>query len=278
MRAYVDMIRRTRVPIVRHQHFGMEEGTVFVLGVQAWRCGTDAGVTATPVDLDRAAASVARALEPAGSLQAWKRAANLYARPGQEAMAFALFTGFGALLLRLTDVPGFLVHLVAPSVGTGRSAVLDITAAIWGNPRWLVEFAPGSKKIGPTHNALMAQLGALHHLPLMLDMIMLGRKDDVSALVQALVSGQEKDRMTASLDVLHGLRWRSIYLSSANGSLRAMAGGRTGCWKSTCRLSTVGTTRGWTISLLQHLRRKTTDMPGKSTCGGWSSTRQSLPP
>lgn len=219
MRAYIDQIRQVQKPVAQHVRFGSTADGAFVSGNRMFR-NTPAGVEVVPVRLARTAASMARWLEPAGTLDAWRSAANLYAKPGLEPMAFALFTAFGAPLLHFTESPGFLVHLVGES-GTGKTSLQRIAAAVWGNPQLLMKHAPTSK-YGSTRNALMAELGVLHNLPLMFDEIALTQPEEVFPLLHALASGQEKDRMTATLDVTQGHTWQSIYLSSANRSLRAM--------------------------------------------------------
>jgi hypothetical protein len=220
MRAYVEQIRRVRAPVAHHARFGWTADDAFVLGARVYRAGAKGGIEVHPVRLERTASSMTHALEPAGSLADWKRAANLYARPGQQALAFAFFTTFGAPLLRFTECPGFLVHLTGES-GTGKTSLQRIAAAAWGNPQALMQHAPTSK-YGSTRNALMAELGVLHNVPLMFDEVSLVRDEETFPLLHSLASGQEKDRMSAALDVRQGHAWQSVYLSSANRSMRAM--------------------------------------------------------
>lgn len=208
---------------MQHMGYGTTEGGGFVLGGQLCRRDAHGCVAFAPASLDRTAASMAHLLKPAGTLDNWKRAANLYARPGEEPMAFVVLTGFAAPLLHFTDTSGLLVHLCGES-GTGKSTVMATTAAIWGNPKALVQHAPTSK-YGSTHNALMAELGVLHNLPLMFDELPLTRPEGVFRLLHALVSGYERNRMSPSLDLKPGRTWQSVYLSAARCPLRTLAAG-----------------------------------------------------
>lgn len=228
MRAYVEQVRRTTAPVRQSPHFGWASGDAMIAGRYAWQPGAEQGdgggqVRALPIRLEGTAASVAGLLEPAGTLEDWKRAANLYARPGAERMAFVLFSGFAAPLLHFTDAPGFLVHLTGES-GAGKTSLMRIAAAIWGNPQELVLHAPTSK-FGDTRNALMAKIGVMHNLPLMFDELAMTQPEEVFPLVHALASGHERNRMTSTLDLKQGNTWKSIYVSAANRSLRTMLEG-----------------------------------------------------
>lgn len=220
MKAYVDLINRTRAAVTQHVHYGYASPSLFVHGPWGWELGADGEVR-----LDTLAASLAPALQASGTLEKWKQAANLYARPGMELMAFGLFTGFGAPLLHFTECAGFLVHLYGES-GAGKTALQRIVASQWGNPKTLMEHAPVSK-YGSTHNAFMSKLGTLHNIPVMIDEFSLAADEEIFPLVHALASGEEKDRMTSALKMREGHTWQSIYLSSANRSLRRMLDGHT---------------------------------------------------
>ncbi|RQH06612.1 DUF927 domain-containing protein [Paraburkholderia dinghuensis] len=228
MRAYVRQIRRRNHPVPQYAHEGWVSADTFTTGTNMYTAVTPAGdtparVEITPVRLTRTAAGVARWLTTAGLLENWKRAANLYAKPGQEAMAFALFTAFGAPLLHFTDCAGLLVHLCGES-GTGKTSVMCIAAAIWGQPGALVAHAPLTP-YGNTRNALMATLGVLRNIPLMFDEVAMTKPEEVFPLLLALASGKERDRMTSALDLSQGRFWQSVYLSAGNRSLRDMLTG-----------------------------------------------------
>ncbi|POR53595.1 uncharacterized protein DUF927 [Paraburkholderia eburnea] len=100
MKAYMNQVRQARAAVVLLEREGWAGDGTFVLKENQFIARTGdtpdgPNLEIVPGRLTPTAASIARMLEPKGELAKWKQAANLYAKPGQEAMAFLLFAGMG---------------------------------------------------------------------------------------------------------------------------------------------------------------------------------------
>ena len=75
-----------------------------------------------------------------------------------EARAFAFFMGFGSLLMRFTNLDGFLLNLLSRESGSGKTTVLHAINSIYGRPKELL-MSPKD-----TYNFRMQRLGTLQNL------------------------------------------------------------------------------------------------------------------
>jgi hypothetical protein len=78
---------------------------------------------------------IAGKLVTKGSMEKWKEAFNMYARPGLEPHAFAALTAFGSPLLKFTGLEGAIINVIHPESGSGKSTALFMCNSVYGEPK-----------------------------------------------------------------------------------------------------------------------------------------------
>lgn len=124
-----------------------------------------------------------------GDFHVWKNTINAYARPGMECRAFAFFMGFGTLLMKFTNLDGFLLNLVSRESGSGKTTILQAINSIYGRPKELL-LSPKD-----TYNARMSRLGVMQSFAVTMDEITNMPADQMSNQVYDVTSGRGKNRM-----------------------------------------------------------------------------------
>lgn len=209
---WVDTLARQRKADVSRKQFGWidDELTGFALGgmvIHADRVENNPPSSRT--------APYFKLFEPKGTLQGWKKTIDFFNRPGFEAYQYALGTGFGAVLSRMTALQGSLLHFYSKESGFGKTTTLSIGASIWGNPKDFVRAAED------THNSTMLFAETWKDLPVYIDELTNIDGKAASKLVYQITGGKQRDRMQASAN---GSRWRgepwsTIFVTSANTSI-----------------------------------------------------------
>ena len=165
-----------------------EDGTSFVIGdTEIMSDGTEARTAASPF-----VRNIAKLLRPEGSYDLWKEAANALNEPGFEMQAFALMTGFGSPLMRLTSTSGVVVCFTGKS-GGAKTGSLYAAASIFGNPKELSVF-------DATENGMIGRYLGLHNILLGCDEVTNNRADRLSNLIHRISHGKAKIRMQASVN------------------------------------------------------------------------------
>lgn len=124
-----------------------------------------------------------------GDFHVWKDTINIYGREGMEYRAFALFMGFGTMLMKFTSLDGFLLNLVSRESGSGKTTILQAINSIYGRPKELL-LAPKD-----TYNSRMNRLGVMQNLAVTMDEITNMPPDQMSQQVYDVTSGRGKNRM-----------------------------------------------------------------------------------
>jgi hypothetical protein len=124
-----------------------------------------------------------------GDFHVWKETINAYARPGMECRAFAFFMGFGTLLMKFTNLDGFLLNLVSRESGSGKTTILQAINSIYGRPKELL-LSPKD-----TYNSRMSRLGVMQSFAVTMDEITNMPADQMSNQVYDVTSGRGKNRL-----------------------------------------------------------------------------------
>jgi len=161
---------------------------------------------------------LAECFRPMGTLEEWRKAANFYARPGQEAKAFALFAAFGSPLLSMFDsatIRGALINLISTESGTGKTTCLLMLNSIWGNPSGLL------MQQQDTPLAKFQRLGMLNSIHATVDEITTMPEKDLSAFMFATTTGRGRHRMESQSNRLriNNTSWCNITFASSNRSI-----------------------------------------------------------
>lgn len=190
--------------------FGWTEDKTFILG--------DREITPNEVKYSPPANSILNTcamLTKKGELSEWKSVVNFYNNAGMEAQAFALFLGFGSILMPFTQIRGGIVNLMSPGSGTGKSTVQMAINSIWGHPYDLL------MNSDDTYNATIHRFGVLNNLPATIDEITNLREEMVSQLAYAITQGRGKNRMESQRNEerINHTFWRLLAITSSNSSL-----------------------------------------------------------
>lgn len=197
----------------RNQMGWTAEGNAFVIG--------EAEYTARSVVLAPASTGLrelAPLLTQKGSLEAWSNIANFYARPGMEAHALALFTGFGAPLLRLVggmEVKGAVLNLMSNKSGTGKTTAQMVVNSIFGHPSGLL------MRKNDTQLAKMQWVGMLNSIPATMDEVTNMTDEAISELIYDIPQGRGRNRMESQSNKLrtNNSSWSTFLITSSNSSL-----------------------------------------------------------
>ncbi len=190
--------------------FGWVEGnSKFILGDREI---TKDGVFYSPpssVTKDIAAKLVVK-----GTMEKWKEAFNMYARPGLEPHAFAALTAFGSPLLKFTGLEGAIINVIHPESGSGKSTALFMCNSVYGEPKGLTSMYKD------TFNAKMHQLGVMNNLPNTIDEITNLSGMEFSDLAYSISQGRGKNKMNGQTNTLrvNNTSWQGMTLCSANAS------------------------------------------------------------
>lgn len=212
---WVDTLARQRKADVSRKQFGWidDELTGFALGNMV--------IYADHVENNPPSSRTApyfRLFEPRGTLYGWKNSVDFFNKPDFEAYQYALGTGFGAVLSRMTAVHGSLLHMYSKDSGFGKTTTLSVGASIWGDPEGFVRNA------SDTHNSLMLFAETWKDLPIYVDELTNIDGKTASNLVYQITSGRQRDRMSSSAN---GSRWRgeswsTIFMTTANTSITSV--------------------------------------------------------
>jgi len=158
---------------------------------------------------------VAGALVATGSLQEWKKVINTYGMPGFEPHAFAVFTAFGAPLVKFMGIKGGIINLINKRSGTGKSTILQVMNSVWGHPDKLM------LQWRDTLNVKLHRLTVMCNLPLGVDEITKMSGDDFSDLAYSVTQGAPRRRMKASVNEEREAQgfWASMMVATGNSSM-----------------------------------------------------------
>ena len=196
---------------VLYNQFGWADNdNKFILGTQE--------VSATDIRYSppsEATQSLASFIRPVGDLNAWKRANEVYTRPGAEPHAFAFFGSFGAPLIKYTGYDGAMVSLVNMESGTGKTTLLKMINSVWGHPSKLMATE------SDTYAHKIHRLGIMNNLPYTCDEMTNMQGDVASKLAYAFTQGVGPGRMQAQTNAerKNDTTWATLAFCTSNASI-----------------------------------------------------------
>lgn len=193
------------------QQFGWhEDDSKFIVGNREI---TASGVNYSPSSA--ATAEVAAYYTKKGNIEEWRKVANIYAKPGNEARAFTLFAGFGSAIYKFTKLNGAIIHLTNNGSGVGKTTIQLMVNSIWGRP---VEPLMNQED---KYLARMHRIAVLGNLPPTIDELTNMNDEEVSNMAYAITHGRGRNRMQSQINAERSntLRWWLIAITSGNKSL-----------------------------------------------------------
>ena len=163
----------------------------------------------------KATGEIANALRPVGDLDTWKNIVNVYDLPGFEPHAFALFSAFGAPLIKFMGIKGGIINLINNKSGTGKSTILQVMNSVWGHPDELM------LSWRDTMNVKMHRLAVMCNLPIGVDEITKMSGDEFSDMAYSATQGAPRRRMKANANeerLAEGF-WATLMVCTSNSSM-----------------------------------------------------------
>lgn len=193
------------------QQFGWcDNDTKFIVGNREI---TAAGINYSPSSA--ATAELATMYTKKGTVTEWAKAANNYAKAGNEVRAFTLFAGFGSALFKFTKLSGSIIHLTNNGSGVGKTTIQYMVNSIWGRP---VETLLNQED---KYLARMHRVSVLGNLPATIDELTNMADEEVSNMAYAITHGRGRNRMQSQVNAERSntLRWSLNAITSGNKSL-----------------------------------------------------------
>lgn len=199
-----------KAEIARSQFGWHDNDTKFIVGNREI---SDTGIIYSPSS--KATAEVATYYGRKGSIHEWTAVANAYARPGNEARAFALFAGFGSPLFKFTHLDGAILHLTNNDSGVGKTTIQLMINSIWGHPTMTL-LNEKDTQLSRVHRATI-----VNNIVLTMDELSNMRNEDVSDMAYVMSHGRSRNRMQSQSNAERSnfLRWSLIAVTSGNRSL-----------------------------------------------------------
>lgn len=153
---------------------------------------------------------------PKGDFHVWKDVVSYYRAEGMQAKAFALFMGFGNILLKHTSLQGYLLSLKSQGSGSGKTTLLNAIGSIYGNPK------AQHMLVKDTYNQKLQRIGTYQHIPILFDEMTNMPADQKSNLVYDITEGRGKNRLKSqdNSERINLTNWATGIITTSNRSLR----------------------------------------------------------
>lgn len=151
-----------------------------------------------------------------GDFHIWKDVVNAYSREHMEAKAFALFMGFGNLLLKFTNLDGYLLSLKSQGSGSGKTTILHAVGSIYGHPK------DALMRVKDTYNQKLQRIGTFQNIPILFDEMTNMEPQQKSNLAYDITEGRAKNRLKSSENAerINHTKWATGLITTSNRSLR----------------------------------------------------------
>jgi hypothetical protein len=200
---------KTDVEVMRMQYGWADKNSKFIIGDQEI---TAEGTKYSPPSSMTSALS--EYMQPVGTLDEWKKIANVYNRPGMEPHAFGFFTAFGSPLLTHLNLKGAVINLVNNVSGTGKTTVAKVMHSVYGHPEEQMLIAKD------TINVKLHRMGVMGNLPISCDEVTNLEADHFSDFLYAVSQGRARNRMKSQSNEerLNTSKWSLLCVCTSNAS------------------------------------------------------------
>jgi len=201
----------TEAELARKQFGWLPDDSGFIIG--------DKEITATEIKYSPPTATTIELVpmfRAKGDFHVWKDVINAYAREDMEAKAFAFFMGFGNVLLKFTNLKGYLLSLKSQGSGSGKTTVLHTIGSIYGHPE------DSFMRVKDTYNQKLQRIGTFQNIPILFDEMTNMDPQQKSNLAYDITEGRAKNRMQSqnNAERLNHTKWATGLITTSNRSLR----------------------------------------------------------
>lgn len=152
----------------------------------------------------------------AGTLEAWKKIASFYNRPGMELHMFVLFAGFSSPLVPFSvESRGGVINLYSDGSGTGKTTMLKMINSIFGNPEDLMLIK------ADTMNSRISRIGVMQNITPTIDEITNEPPEVTSEFLYDFLQARGKNRLRHSHNIerLNTAKWKTNCVTTANSPI-----------------------------------------------------------
>jgi len=148
-----------------------------------------------------------------GTYERWKQSMDMLNRSTYEMHAYGLLCGFGAPLVKFTNVSGFTVSFTGAS-GSGKTGAMYAGLSVMGDPK-------GQAVFEATDNALTNRMVMLKNLMYGIDESSNHKPEKIADLVHKISQGSAKIRLQGSVDAerTHLMGAQTILFTTTNNPL-----------------------------------------------------------
>jgi hypothetical protein len=153
-----------------------------------------------------------------GTYERWKQSMDMLNRSTYEMHAYGLLCGFGAPLVKFTNVSGFTVSFTGAS-GSGKTGAMYAGLSVMGDPK-------GQAVFEATDNALTNRMVMLKNLMYGIDESSNHKPEKIADLVHKISQGSAKIRLQGSVDAerTHLMGAQTILFTTTNNPLTEKLG------------------------------------------------------
>jgi hypothetical protein len=157
-------------------------------------------------------------LNKKGTYERWRESVDKLNEPSYETHAYGLLCGFGAPIVRFTNVSGFTVSFTGES-GNGKTGAMYAGLSVMGNPKDQAVFEA-------TDNALTNRMVMLKNLMYGIDESSNHKPEKVADLIHKISQGSAKIRLQASANAEreHLMGAQTILITTTNNPLQEKLG------------------------------------------------------
>lgn len=197
------LIDHTDPDMLRKQLGWADKCTSYVFGKTEIR-NVEGQIIEADTALAGNAKTLAKYMEPTGSYDEWKKAAQKLNQKEFELHAFVLMTGFASPLFEFLEcsTPAITITLYNTESGTAKTGAAFGSISIWGHPKPLhmVGTKDGKRNAQATPNALNQRIIALKNVPFLFDEMGNQNGEETGNFIHNVSQGKPKVRMEASVD------------------------------------------------------------------------------
>jgi hypothetical protein len=192
---------------------GWTEANSFVIGMKEY---TKDGIFEAPSS--PFVRGLSKFLTKKGTYERWKESVDMLNQPGYEMHAYGLLCGFGAPLVKFTNVSGFTVSFTGES-GSGKTGAMYAGLSVMGDPK-------GQAVFEATDNALTHRMVMLKNLMYGIDESSNHKPEKIADLVHKISQGSAKIKLQGSVDAerTHLMGAQTILLTTTNNPLTEKLG------------------------------------------------------
>lgn len=221
VRACVEDASGAKKPISVPAQYGWQEDDSFVFSGKIYK--PDGTTLRVPMkDLD----NITRITKVKGSLAEWRRYPQMLIKRGLTDILSMMCIGFGAPLMRYSQLAGLTFHGGSTESGTGKSLALSLLSSIWGHPT--------GYRTGKATSAVTMQqrMGNLNSLPFTSDEITHKSRHDLEwfpGLIFDFSEGQGKEKSEThhNRERINNVSWSTLAYFTSNTYMHDyLSGGR----------------------------------------------------